>query len=157
MDESNGGGDNEANMSSVQRQLAEYRRRMTEKKPSPKATDNLIQAADQDESQSRLLLNNTEIQVQDDRGTMLIDAADKEGDPIDEDDDSSIYVPPALSGGLAFSQNTEHQPLTLSERAMSIVCINQIPVLNVFDLTRRSHNAQLVKQGKVSQMYDLES
>ncbi len=88
---------------------------------------------------------------------MLIDAADKEGDLIHEDDDSSIYVPPALSGGLAFSQNTEHQPLTLSERAMSIVCINQIPVLNVFDLTRRSHNAQLVKQGKVSQMYDLES
>ncbi len=95
--------------------------------------------------------------MQDDSGTMLVDAADKEVAPIDKDDDSSIYVPPALSGSLAFSQKSEHQPLTLSEKAMSIVCINQIPVLNVFDLTRRSHNAQLVKQGKVSQMYDLES
>ncbi len=62
--------------------------------------------------------------MQDDTGTMLVDAADKEGGPMDEDDDSSIYVPPGMSGGLAFSQRTEHQPLTLSERAMSIVCIN---------------------------------
>ena len=80
----------------------------------------------------------------------MVDAADKENDANDGspqnlikiDESKQVYVPPSLSGGIDLGQSSkEHQnPLSLTERAMSIVCINQIPVLNVFDLTRRSHN-----------------
>ena len=44
-----------------------------------------------------------------------------------------------------------------SGRNASLVCINSIPVLNVFDLTRASHNMRRIRQGSVSQPQDLES
>lgn len=37
-----------------------------------------------------------------------------------------------------------------------MVCINQIPVLNVFDLTKRSQNFRKIRAGEPSLMDDLE-
>ena len=45
-----------------------------------------------------------------------------------------------------------------TSRSASVVCINDLPMLNVFDLTHRSHNARLLRSGKaVVAIEDLES
>ena len=50
--------------------------------------------------------------------------------------------------------NTQRLRTSSSLTATSVVCINQIPMLNMFDLRRRTHNQKKVRDGEVD---DLES
>ena len=47
--------------------------------------------------------------------------------------------------------------LTNESLSGSIIIINQIPILNVFDLTRTSHNMRRLRQGNLHHPEDLES
>jgi len=47
--------------------------------------------------------------------------------------------------------------LTNESVSGSIIIINQIPLLNVFDLTRTSHNMRRLRQGNLHHPEDLES
>ena len=193
-------------MSAVQKQLAEYRNRMSVRKPTP--TNISAQTLDNNDPNQHLLIDHNsnslpaankkpwqsqndmrqrqdknngsgdndvgEDQYNNDNKRVSIDIGEttvrsSHGQQIDKQQQQ--YIPPQLK--LDVSQLLESKDLIEEfkssllisssggdlnpNRSPSIVCINSIPVLNVFDMTRTSHNMRRIRQGSISQPQDLES
>ena len=64
-------------------------------------------------------------------------------------------MPPQL---LSEGKDSDSRPMvqTSLDRTGSLVVLNEIPLLKLFDLTKRSHNMQKVKQGQALRPEDLE-
>ena len=172
-------------MSAVQRQLAEYRKSMRQKQ-SPSAANNSNNNKHSSSaninttsSQEQRLLppssnssNRVSSYRQEDDLELSREASDK-------DIMGLVYEPPRVGGDdmskLLIETGEEEnydckdtQPkdnsthnynamLTSTTSHASVVCINDLPMLNVFDLTRRSSNARLIRSGKGAAIGDLES
>lgn len=173
--------------SEIQRQLAEYRNRMSIKKlqsttnqfanesgAAGGVTEKLISPA-QSPLSGQASPANRQFQIN------LSTSQRAFGTEVSADDKDNgeagdlaidVYTPPQFTNGAAGTPavgvptliktdlSKETSPLLPTvggEYGMSIVSISQMPILNVVDLTRTSINARRLHMGTISQPQDLES
>ena len=172
LDKSNGE-EATTSMTAVQRQLAEYRKRMSAKRNSPnntsaqdsEAREQLLttvtprDTANLKKPKDELLLNISSDVRQENRNSDL--AFNQEGNfstfPVAAGTKSTdqVYFPPQLvheNLNATYSESKEDTKLRASQllltnesRVGSIVSITQIPILNIFDLTRASQNMRYIR------------